>query len=556
MKIDLERLKQVKSALAAMQSDRLPFWNLWRELADYYLPKRYTWLQSDAERRVRNAKNPYILDGTGTLAVRVLASGMMNGVTSPSRPWFKLRISGFDDDADVEARQWLDEVERRMMLVFAESNFYNSLAVLYLDLVVFGSAAMLIYEDDTSVIRCYNPNLGEYYFAQSDRQVVNTFAREFTYSVRQVVDWFGIENVSQTVKDAYKGNGEKMMNKVDLVHVIEPNTDGKSGIMKSFKYREYYYEKATNEEGLVLAERGFHEIPGVFPRWELSGNDSYGTSPAMDALGDVIQLQHETKKKAQGLDKMVSPPILADIQLQNRPVATLPNGVTFVTGLGNSNTTGVRAAYQVQIPIQELTADIREVQGRIRETFHNDLFKMISQLETVRSATEIDARKEEKLVLLGPVLERFENEALDPGINRIFNIMQRTGLIPDAPDSITGRDIEIQYVSILSIAARSLSVVPTERWLQLIGGITPLYPKAINIPNFENLIRDYGTALGVSARAMNPTRVTEAMNKQQDQLAQQREAAAQGTALVDAGKNLSQTDVGGGANAAQLLLGR
>lgn len=554
MRIAAERLKQLKSALAVMQSERLPFWQLWRELADYYLPKRYTWLQSDAERRVRNAKNPFILDGTGTIAARTLASGMMNGVTSPSRPWFKLRISGFDDDADNEARQWLDEVERRMMLVFSESNFYNSLAVLYLDLVVFGTAAQLIYEDYESVIRCYNPNLGEYYFAQSDRQVVNTFAREFTYTVRQVVDWFGIENVSDSVKDSYKA--DRMSNAVALSHLIEPNTDGKGSVSPRFKFREYYWETACSQTDIVLQERGFNELPGIFPRWELSGNDSYGTSPAMDALGDVIQLQHETKKKAQALDKMVSPPLLADVQLQNRPIATLPNGLTFVTGLGNSANGGMRPAYQVQVPIDAITIDIQQVQGRIRETFHNDLFKMISQLETVRSATEIDARREEKLVLLGPVLERFENEALDPGINRVFQIMARGGLIPPAPESISGSVIKIEYVSILSVAARALSVVPTERFLQLIGGVAPLYPKAINIPNFENMIRDYGTAIGVNARAMNPAKVTEQMNKQQDELAQQREAAAQGEALVGAGKTLSETDVGGGANAAQLLLGR
>lgn len=556
MQISPERLKQLKSTLAAMQNERLPFWNLWRELANYYLPKRYTWLQSEAEQRIRNAKNPFILDGTGTLSARTLASGMMNGVTSPSRPWFKLRISGFDDDADSEGRQWLDEVERRMMLVFSESNFYNSLAVLYLDLVVFGSAAQLIYEDSESVIRCYNPNLGEYYFGQSDRQTVNRFAREFTYTVSQVVEWFGLENVSAPVKEQYQGGGGKQLNSVKLTHLIEPNVDGKSGVARMFKFREYYWETSSNEDSRVLAERGFHELPGIFPRWELSGNDSYGTSPAMDALGDVIQLQHETKKKAQALDKMVSPPLLADIQLQNRPIATLPNGLTFVTGLGNSANGGMRPVYQVQVPIDAITIDIQQVQGRIRETFHNDLFKMISQLETVRSATEIDARKEEKLILLGPVLERFENEALDPGINRVFQIMDRVGLIPDPPESITGRDIKIEYVSILSVAARALSVVPTERFLQLIGGVVPLYPKAINIPNFENLIRDYGTAIGVNARSMNPSRVTEQMNKAADDLAQQREAAAQGEALVNAGETLSKTDVGGGANAAQLLLGR
>lgn len=556
MYISIDRKRQLDSTLSMMRSERLPFWNLWRELADYYLPKRYTWLKSSPERRITNAKNPFILDGTGTLAARILSSGMMNGITSPSRPWFRLRIAGFSADLDVESQQWLDEVTRRMMLVFAESNFYNSLAVMYLDLVVFGTAAQLIYEDAESVIRCYNPCLGEYYLGQSDRQLVNRFSREFTYTVFQVVEWFGVENVSQNVKDAWNAKDGRMLQPVDLVHMIEPNRDTSS----RFPFKEIYWEANVAQAGpsgaLILAENSFNELPGIFPRWELSGNDSYGTSPGMDALGDVIQLQHETKRKAQGLDKLVSPPLLVDVQLRNSPVATLPNGITFVSGLGNSNTAGARPAYQVQIPINELTLDIREVQGRIRETFHNDLFKMISQLETVRSATEIDARKEEKLVLLGPVLERFENEALDPAINRVYNIMNRMGLIPEPPPKIAQAQLEIQYVSILSVAQRALSVVPTERWLQVVGGVAPLYPKAVNVVNWEEALRDYADNIGVSAKILNSRKITEVMNKAADQQQMAADAMQAGAGMVDAGRALSETDVGGGANAAQLLLGR
>lgn len=275
--------------------------------------------------------------------------------------------------------------------------------------------------------------------------------------------------------------------------------------------------------------------------------------PAMDALGDVIQLQHETKKKAQGLDKLVSPPMLADIQLAHRPTALLPNGVTFVSGMQNNG--GMKPAYQIQIPLQELTADIREIQFRISETFHNDLFKMISQLETVRSATEIDARKEEKLVLLGSVLERFENEALDPAINRIFGCMQRAGLIPPAPESIQNADLEIQYDSILSAAQRAVGVIPTERWLTMVGNVAAIYPSAVNIPNFDQLLRDYARDIGVPARGINSVEDASALTQEQNDLAQQREAAATGEVLVNSAKQLSETQVTPGVSALQRIIG-
>jgi len=548
MKISNLEYDRVNQVIAELRSDRQPFWSLWRELADYYLPKRYVWLQSAKEQRVRTAKNPYILDSTGTMAARTLASGMMNGITSPSRPWFKLRVPGYDDDGGPVSR-WADEVSRRMMIVMSESNFYNSMAVLYLDLVVFGSAANLIYEDDADIIRCFNPALGEFYLGQSHRLAVDTFAREFTQTAKQLCTRFGEENLSESVRADYRRGGSSALRSVSVVHLIEPNL-GASKVPEKFAYRETYWE-AGAPKGDVLSIRGFNELPGVFPRWELTANDSYGTSPAMDALPDVIQLQLETKRKAQGLDKMINPPIVADVQLQHRPTALMPNGITYVAG---ANNVGAKPLYQISAPIQDMTADIRDVQVRIREAFHNDLFNMISQLDTVRSATEIDARREEKLVLLGSVLERFENEALDPAINRIFAIMGRAGLLPDAPQEIQDADIQIQYVSILSTAQRALSVAPMERWLQVIASVAPLNPDALLVPKWDEMLRDYGQAVGVEAANINTMDEIAEMKAAKQQQEQAAQAAAMAPDLAKGAQALSNTDVGGGSNALQQLL--
>jgi hypothetical protein len=544
---DTER-KRIIGAMSELKNARYPFWTLWREVADYFLPKRYVWLQSSREARTRTAKNPYILDSTGTTACRVLASGMMNGITSPSRPWFRLRVPGFDLEGDAVAL-WADECVRRMLYIMSESNFYNAMAVLYLDLVVFGSGAMLIYEDDDNVIRCYNPALGEFYLGQSYRLTVDTFAREFQQTVSQMVKRFGEKNVSEQVLSKHKSGGANALHSYDISHLIEPNPKNGS-IPDHFEYMETYWETARNDD-VVLERKGYHELPGIFPRWELTANDAYGTSPAMDALPDVIQLQQETKRKAQGLDKMVNPPIVADVQLQHRPTALMPGGITYVAG---NNNIGAKPMYQITAPLQEMTMDIAQIQERIRETLHNNLFNMISQIDTVRSATEIDARREEKLVLLGSVLERFENEALDPAINRIFSIMQRKGMLPEPPPGFDEMELEIQYVSILSVAQRAVAVAPIERWIGMIGQIAGAVPSALNIPNWDALIRNYGTAIGVEAKNMKTKEEAEALAEEEAARLEAQQDAVVGKELVDGAQTLSQTETGGGSNALQQLL--
>ena len=548
MKIPTERHQRDIGLIGGMKTERSYWWPHWREIATYVLPRRYRWLESEKESISKAAKNPNILDGTGTMAARVLAAGLMNGITSPGRPWFRLRIPGMMEEAGSPERVWLDEVQRRMLLVMAESNFYNGLAMLYLDLSVFGTAVMLIYEDAENVIRCFNPCLGEYYLGQDARLQVNMFAREFNYRTHQVVEQWGTENVSPAVKAAHTSGGAQMLTPHKITHLIQPN-DGR--LPARFPFIETYWE-AGAPSGDVLGEYGYYEFPGIAARWELNGNEPYGMSPAMDALGDIIQLQHETKRKGQSLDKMVNPPMVADIQLKHRPTALLPGGMTYVAGVNNI---GVKPAYTVNPPLGELTLDIREVQGRIRETFHNDLFQMISQLDTVRSATEIDARREEKLIRLGGVLERFENEALDPAIRRIFSVMQRANLIPEPPESLQGADIEVQYVSILSTAQNAIAAAPLERLLGVVGNISPIKPEVLDVVNWEEAIPGYAADIGVRAKDINGPERLRQLAAERQQLIAAREAAATGEALVNAGKTLSETEVGGGQNALARLMG-
>lgn len=550
MKIPPEVHQKKLAFFAGMETEREPFKNIWRDLANYILPTRYTWLLSDTERRAKMSRNPNIIDATATKAARVLASGMLNGITSPSRPWFRLRLKNRDPRLDVEnpiARRWLDEVERRMLITMGETNFYNALAVMYLDLVIFGTAAVLIYEDYSSVFRCYNSSLGEYYLANGANGIVSTFGRKFNYTIAQCVERFGLENVPDTIKAQWQSGGANRLKTIEVWHLIEPN---EGLVPKTFAVQEIYWIKGCTD-GQVASLRGYNELPGIFPRWELSSVDSYGSCPGMDALGDTIQLQHEQKRKGQSLDYMLKPPMLADIQLQHRPTAYLPGGTTFVAGINN---VGMKPAYQVNMPIGELTLDIREVQLRIKEFFHNDLFKMISNLETVRTATEIDARREEKLVLLGPVLERFENEALDPAISRIYGIMQRANLLPPPPQGLEGTELEIQYVSILSSAQSAVGVAPLERWLQFVGNVGAFYPAAVNIPNFEDLIRDYGRDIGVKEKHIATPQEAMERTQAQEQLLKSKQGMEEVGQGAKAAELLSKTDVGGGVNALQQLL--
>jgi hypothetical protein len=549
----------VSQRLEGLRNDRMSFWAHWAQLAEVFLPRRYKFLITPNQSNRGAQINTAIVDETGVIAARTLGSGMMAGLTSPTRPWFRMGLNGLDEVGYGPVKEWLAEVERRMMRVFSESNFYQSLAVFYHDLAVFGSGSQIIYEDPDEIIRCYNPCLGEFFFGASARGDVDTHYREFTLNVIQVVEQFGYENCSSSICQLYMQGGASLQTEIVVCHAIEPNFQLYDQFRKgklpfvvpaSFKYREVYWTRYGNSND-IIAVAGFKEKPFVGGRWDVSSNDAYGRSPGMDGMPATRQLQIEQRRKAEAIDKLVRPPMVASVSMKNEPASILPSAITYVADVQNS---GFKPAYQVEPHLQEMNEDIQEVQARIKSVFFVDLFLMISQLDTVRTATEIDARREEKLIQLGPVIERFENEVLDPIIDRVFAIMLRRGLIPPAPSEIAGAAINVQYISMLAEAQRAAATAGIERLLQVAGNLAGVDPDIMDNIDLDATIEEYADQLAVPPKLIRSIAAVAQIRDQKAKQAQAMQAAQLGMAGVEAAKNLSETDLGGGQNALSAMI--
>lgn len=456
------------------------------------------------------------------------------------------------------------------MLVFQESNFYNSIAIVYFDLVVFGTAVMLIYEDFDNVINCFNPCYGEYYVDNDGKFRPLIFFREFTLTVDQVVDQFGYDNTSEQVKTLYDQGKAGLTREIIVAHAIEPNNDKRSfGIPKHFGFREAYWEwggSASPQGGIsyapgFLRKGGFNEAPNICVRWDLVSNDAYGRSPGMDALPDIKQLQQQVRRKAQAIDKTVNPPMVADIQLKNQPASLLPGGTTYVAGMMQANNSGFAPVYGNWKPgIAEISEDLNEVRERIRRIFYNDIFQVISQFETRSnvSATEIDARRSEALVMLGPVLERIQYELLSPIIDRTFAIMSRSGILPPAPAEIRGANIDIEYVSMLSQAQQAAASSGIERTLQLAGGLAGVDPTVMDNIDLDATLEIYSGLMNNNPkmiRSPDQLKQIRQQRQQQQQQVEQQAAAERAEKLASGAKTLSETPVGGGQSALQAMFG-
>ena len=567
---DVAFRKAAEGRMIGLRVNRYSWWVHWRELADYVLPRRYKWLITPNAMARGSPINQHILDSTGTLSARNLAAGLMMGCSDPTKRWFRYKVNRLDSTQTSPVSLWLAEVERLISLILAESNFYDSLAIFYFDLVVFGTAAMLIYEDYDNVIKCYNPCLGEYYVDNDGNYRPVVFAREFTNTISQAADEFRVENLSPSSAALWAQGGTSLTRELVVAHLVEPNHDGrKYGIPESFPYRECYWEwggSASPQGGSsyspgLLRKRGFHESPAIITRWDLVSNDAYGRSPGMDALPDIKQLQLETKRLSQGIDKMVNPPMIADVQLKNQPASLLPGGVTYVSGMISQGKTGFAPVYTVNPQVHDMMEQLNQVRGRVTETFYNDRFEVISQFETRSNvtATEIDARRAEAMLMLGPVLERLNHEGFTPIHERVFGIASRAGILPPAPAEIQGRHINVEFNSMIELAQDANKASSIERLMTLASQFAAIDPTII-----DNIDMDQGfdRIAYLLTREPKLIRSPAALAKIREQRAQQQQQAAQAqqadTAqkLSAGAKNLSAANLEGGGNLLTRLTGQ
>ncbi|WP_240327974.1 portal protein, partial [Klebsiella pneumoniae] len=78
--------------------------------------------------------------------------------------------------------------------------------------------------------------------------------------------------------------------------------------------------------------------------------------------------------------------------------------------------------------IQELLGSIQDGRQLVNECYLVPLFNMFSNINTRSMPIEaVNEMRDEKMLQIGPVLDRLNDELLDPAIDRIFNIMMRRG---------------------------------------------------------------------------------------------------------------------------------
>lgn len=544
----------LETSLTSEKTWRLSWWRHWGDIARFELPRRYTAFvtQNDYNRGIR--RDGAILDNTATLDGETCAGGIMTVCTDPDREWLKLGVPP-GIEVDRQGQMFFDDLTERLRFVQDETNFYESLNQYYEDKVFFGTGVAIDYEDRDNVFVCRNPCAGEYTLGVSEDNENDRMTEELRWTTMQVVGMFGYENCPVPIREMFDQKGGALDQEHLIGHRIEPNfaiSDDRSGsvgqLPGGFTWREVYWT-IGKENGAPLSIAGFHEKPFAASQWHRKANDPYGHGPGYTVLGDTIELQILVAREAELVEKLARPPLVAPVSLKNEPHSQKPDQITYYDA-----TTGAaqfKPIYEVNPQgLPAIRESIAATQQRIHRGFHADLFRMIQQLSErpgEKTATEIDALREERLMQLGPVIGRVYRYGIRPRIKRQLAILRRRGIWPKIPDSLrpilVGGQVQIEFISMLTLAQRAGSVSSIERTFAFAQSIQPEFPESGDVLDADEAVREAASLRGASARIVRAPRDVvklRAARKQQMDAAQQGQTAL---AAIGGAKALGETSM-------------
>jgi hypothetical protein len=417
---------------------------------------------------------------------------------------------------------------------------------------------MGIFFDFEHGIRCRPYTCGEYRFAVNSSLEVDTFTVSQWLSARQIVQWFGIENVSEPVKTAY--NNKKAEELFEVCWMVEPNDDrfdAKDFMQRPF--RSVYWEKASRTDNKMLEVSGFWTFPVMVPRWDVVGGRTWGTGTGHYLIGHAQELQKLQERSLVILDKQTDPPLVGPASLrQGTQVNAMPGGITAIDEMSNSP--GLRVLHEVRADMPALQYQIEDIRRQINQISYVDLFRMAQSLpdQTQRTKAEFIMRNEEKLTQVGPVIGRLHTDLLDRSIDRTFGIMAEQqgpdgegGMIPPPPPEIQGMTLAVEYTSLLAQAQKMIGTKPIEQMMGFTGSMVAVFPEAkYKVDAFE-IMDKYADMVGAPPTTIIDSEIA-AKNMQADlEKAEQKERSdtmvQMGAGAASSAKVLSETEMGTGS---------
>jgi len=548
-------------------TERAPWDNQFEVLAEYVYQRKVGFQSETAPGAFKNDGS--INDSTAARALQAMTSALMGSLWKTGGRTFRLNQPKYlpQNQANKEYYASLNEVVSKYMetekagfeLAFQE-NLDESAA--------FGTGSVGVFRGEYAnplIFKCWS--LQSLRLSQSTDEFVDTLYFDEKPTVEQLVNTYGLENVSEGTKKKY--NEEK--SQLDRVHIciaIEPRTkedqkDAPEAGNKAMPFATYHFEVENKH---ILKESGYTELPSKPSRWYRLANEMYGRSPAMDALPAITQINALKEAFVVGVEKKVEPPlfVMDDGSLGAAAVDTSAGGLSVFNMSGRmTGQSPVGVIFDVG-ELQSIVAAIEQLRTEIMQHFLIDKLYDLNN-KTRMTLGEAEIRYDIRSDALSSVYSRIFNEQLTPIITRSVSILFEMGILGITEDDeakikileqngitpivippeiqeaiIAGKNLyDIEYISPAAQLLRSSEKAGVN---ELINGVLALggaYPEAfeyLDVGEAIEAIRDLG---GAPSKILKARDVAEANIRSKQEAEAAAMQAEKAKAESEAAKNVA-----------------
>lgn len=524
--VTLKEAKQLVSHLEGLREKRLAQQMV---LGRLMLPSRGLFKGEDPE-SLRNGK---LFNNAAQRALRKAAAGMTQAITPASNPWFRHAFMRREDREATGANEYVDTVDNTLRAILSAGGFYRAIHVFNKELLAFGCALLCAEEAPQTVARFDCQTCGTYCVALDADKRVDCVCRRLTMTPRQLADRFGEARLCSATKAKLKTSPYEP---VCVCHLCQRRAERQHGKedARNKPVASLWWEDSGADD--FLAESGFDEMPYFFATWE-EGRGVYGTGPGDEALPDQKGVESWERRKAVGLEKMISPPLVSSgpgkAHIDQSPGVVIPSPAG---GYGQSDS--LKPLYNLNFgqALQYVQEEINQLQMRLEDIMHATIFANMS-LETRPAGmtmTEYMDRRRRSAELMGPVVSSYEPRILTPLLERVYNMAERWGLLPPPPQGLSPwASINVSYQSPMAQMLEQSGAVAIQSLMDLLPPIVQVSPEVADKLDLDQAVDELAQRLGVPASVVRSDATVAALRQQraeaqaQQQQAQQLAQAAQ-----------------------------
>lgn len=411
-----------------MVAERSRFEGLWTEVMQLMVPRK-----SEIQGQGDTYRESKRYDSTAMNGIERLAASIVSNLTPQTIDWFNLTLQTPQGVAHGPIDMWTQEITDIMHREIRSSNFTAEFEEMLLDEIPIGTGALFVDKrsDQDGGYRGLSFaawHAAEYYITEGADGRVNRVHRMTKMSAEKIRDTFGEANLPDKVKKALAD--KQYLRTFNILQAI-----WKKGPNESLSKKTDRFPVASVvmelESKHILHVGGFHEFPVMVGRWRKYSSFAYGHGPGITALPDVQVLNEADKLGLQAWGNAILPPLLMvhegvigkpDLRAHRITTITEPGALDFLRIPSDVNTDLVRR--------QDKRQSIREI------FFMDQLNYAQSAGKTPVTAAEIQARLGIMLQIMGTTLHRMEWEVIGPLLDRVFQILNREGQLPEPPPQV------------------------------------------------------------------------------------------------------------------------